>query len=151
MSSQAPNVGIRECELPHTHQLDRRVDEPHRLAGLVGELARRSTASLWPICHGPSISLPMHHTRTPYGLGVPVGRRRSAHSVPPGALQYSTSRRAASSPRVPMLTASIGSAPALRVQARNSSVPNWLVSIERHARSSRRGRASRGPIPSSQS
>ena len=41
--------------------------------------------------------------------------------------------------------------PAARAHVMNSSVPTWLVSIERHASSSRRGREARGPIPSAQS
>ena len=64
MSSQAPNVGIRECELPHTTSSTdgstSRIALPVSFASFP-----YVTASLWPICHGPSISLPMHHTRTP--------------------------------------------------------------------------------------
>ena len=51
--------------------------------------------------------------------------------MPPGWLQYSTRLRAASPPRVPRLTASIGSTPASRHQSMNSLVPK-LVGLGRH-------------------
>ena len=150
MSSQAPNVGIFEPELP---QATSSIDGSTRRIALPASAASRpyAVASIWPICHGPSISLPRHHTRTPCGSGWPLATRRSAWWLPAGALQYSTSARAESIPPVPRLTASIGSAPAFRVQAMNSSVPTRLGSSERQARSSRVGRGSRGPTPSSQS
>ena len=49
--------------------------------------------------------------------------------------------RASSGPRVPRLTANIGSTPAALHQVMNSLVPNWLVSVLPQARSSRLGRA----------
>ena len=109
-----------------------------------------SPAVLWPICQSPSISLPRHHTRTSCGSAAPFFTRRSDQYVPPGWLQYSTSRAAASGPLVPRFTASIGSEPTRRVQAQNSSVPTAFGSMERQARSSRVGRSSTGPMPSSQ-
>ena len=60
--------------------------------------------------------------------------------VPVGRLQYSRSSAASLAPAVPRLTAIIGSVPTSWHQAMNSSVPNWFVSIDRHAKSGRRGR-----------
>src|SRR5215207_9474976 len=86
----------------------------------------------------------------PYGSVAPLRRRRSDHAVPDATLQYSTRLRAASTPLVPRLTAIIGSLPTSLHHGTNSSTPTWLVSRERHARSSRVGRSSAGPMPSSQ-
>lgn len=73
--------------------------------------ARRpySAAVLWPVCQGPSISLPRHHSRMPKGSASPWAARRSARAVPQGWLAYSWSSRASATPRVPRLTAIIGS------------------------------------------
>ncbi len=64
---------------------------------------------------------------------------------------YSIRSTASLTPFVPRLTASIASAPTLRVQRKNSFSPNVFGSIERQARSSRAVRASNGPMPSCQS
>ena len=53
-------------------------------------------------------------------------------------------------PRVPRFTAIIGSTFARDAQAANSSTPNVFGSVECQARSSRAGRSSTGPMPSSQ-
>ena len=113
MSSQAPNVGILEFELPHTQSS---IEGSTRRMALPASAAIRpySSAVFWPICQGPSISLPRHHSFTPYGSDRPFSARQSALRLPAGELQYSTRLRAASTPRVPRLTASIGSVPALR-------------------------------------
>ena len=73
--------------------------------------------------------------------------RRSEYVVPTGALTYSTRFRAASAPRVPRFTTSIGSAPARRAHAMKSSVPTRFGSIERQARSCRTGRSRARPDP----
>ena len=57
---------------------------------------------------------------------------------------------ASGTPRVPRLTAIIGSTPTPRAQSTKSSVPTWFVSTERQARSSWVGRSALGPTPSSQ-
>ena len=67
--------------------------------------------------------------------------------MPRSTLQYSTRLRAASTPRVPRLTAIIGSLPTARHHGTNSSTPTWLVSSDRQARSSRVGRRSDRPDP----
>ena len=87
--------------------------------------------------------------RTARGGRSPRAGPRTASR--PGHCTYSTRSRAASAPRVPRFTASIGSAPARRAHAMKSSVPTRFGSIDRHARSRRTGRAGRGPTPSSQS
>ena len=111
------------------------------LAASSRDACRIRFAVLASICQGPSISLPRHQNLTPCGFSQPCARRRSDSVVPPGWLQYSTRLRAASPARVPRLTASIGSMPAARHQSMNSLVPNWLVSVDIQARSSRRGRS----------
>ena len=77
MSSQAPNVGIFEPELPQaTSSIDGstwRIALPASAAS-----APYSLADFRPICQGPSISLPRHHRRTPCGSGWPLAARRSA-------------------------------------------------------------------------
>src|SRR3954451_25216223 len=102
---------MAELELPPTHVS---IDGSTSRIALPASAARRpySTAVFWPICHGPSISLPRHQSRTPDGAGWPFPARRSAERLPVGELQYSTRLRAASTPRVPRLTANIGSTPA---------------------------------------
>src|SRR5690348_597718 len=139
---------MRLCELPHATSSI--VGSTRRIALAVSAASRAySVAVLCPICHGPSTSLPRHHSLMPYGSAAPLLRRRSDHWVPEGWLQYSTRLRAASTPRVPRFTAIIGSLPTMRDQLVNSSTPTWFVSSERQARSSRVGRWSRGPTPSS--
>ena len=54
---------------------------------------------------------------------------------------------ASGTPRVPRLTAIIGSTPTPRAQSTKSSVPTWLVSTERQARSSWRGPVGLGADP----
>jgi hypothetical protein len=122
-----------------------------RIALAVSAASRAySPAVLWPICHGPSISLPRHQSLMSYGSTAPLCRRRSDQYVPEGWLQYSSRLHAASNPRVPRLTAIIGVLPTPPAQSTNSDSPTWFVSIDRHARSRRVGRCSRGPMPSSQ-
>ena len=110
-----------------------------------------SVAVFAPICQGPSISLPRHQNLTACGASQPWSRRMSEYFVPPGKLQYSSSRRAPSGPLVPRLTASIGSRFASRHQSMNSLVPKLFGSMVSQARSSCLGRSSTGPTPSSQS
>ena len=119
---------------------------------LAASLAMRpySVAVLYSICQGPSISLPRHQNLMPCGSFQPCSLRRSDQAVPPGKLQYSTRLRAASPPRVPRLTASIGSTSAARHQSTNSLVPKVFGSVVNQARSSLAGRLSTGPTPSSQ-
>src|SRR5271165_4339318 len=109
-----------------------------------------SCAVLWPTCHGPSISLPRHQCLTPNGSARPCFLRRSPQWLPVGPLTYSTKLRASSSPREPRLIASIISVPAASHHCANSCTPTALDSDVCHARSSRVGRCSRGPTPSSQ-
>ena len=149
VASHAPNVGMAWLELPQA--TSSMPGSTSRMALPASRAARPySAAVLWPICQGPSISLPRHQTLTPYGSDAPLDRRRSDQYVPPGWLAYSTRLRAASTPRVPRLTASIVSMPSPPAQAANSSSPTWLVSSDRQARSSLVGRSAAGPIPSSQ-
>ena len=136
---------------PAGHELDRRVDQAHGLAGLGRQPAvfdRGLLADLPRPVHLVAQAPQPDAVRVGVAVGgAPVRRSgcRSARcSTRPGCGPH---RR----PRVPRLTASIGSAPASLVQAMNSSVPTRFGSIERHARSSRRGTAARGPTPSSQS
>ena len=148
MDSQAPKVGIEEFEDPQaTSSMSPSIS---RIA-LPVSLASRpySSAVLWPTCHGPSISLPRHHSFTPNGSVAPLAMRRSDQYVPPEWLVYSSRSQASCRPRVPRLTAIIGSVRTLSAQDMKSCSPNWLVSIECQARSRRVGRWSRGPTPSS--
>ncbi len=135
-------------------------DDPQTTSSMLGSTSRMalpasaaslpySSASLCPICQGPSISLPRHHSRTPYGSGCPFAIRRSAQRDPAWPLQYSTSAAAAATPRVPRLTAIIGSTPSRWAHCRNSSVPMVFGSMVRHARSMNGLRSSTGPTPSS--
>src|SRR6185312_8117136 len=107
---QVPYVGMPRCVLPHaTSSID---GSTWRIAAAQLRASRPySVAVLWPSCHGPSISLPRHQIRTPYGSVAPWERRRSDQYEPDGWLQYSTKLAAASTPRVPRLTAIIGSLP----------------------------------------
>ena len=129
--------GSRSCRRRPARSRDRRGASPARPRPRDGRSPRRScsrSATDRPSrCRGTtSGSRTARHGRSPH-----AGPRRR---VPTGALQYSTRSRAASAPRVPRLTASIGSTPASRLHATNSSVPTRLGSIERHARSCRSGR-----------
>src|SRR5208282_4566975 len=119
---------------------------------LATSLARRpySSAVLWPTCHGPSISLPRHQCLTANGSARPCFLRRSPQALPVGPLTYSTKLRASSSPREPRLIASIISAPTALHHSANSCTPTAFDSDVCQARSSRVGRFSRGPMPSSQ-
>ena len=129
-----------------------RPDEPQAASSIEGSIhfiilaasvAMRpySVAVFISICHQPSISLPRHQNLMSCGLSQPCLRRRSESAVPLGWLQYSTRLRAASPPRVPRLTASIGSMSAARHQSMNSLVPKVFGSVDIQARSSRRGRS----------
>ena len=116
-------------------ELDRRVDQLHRLARL-GSQAAVLDAVFCPICQGPSISLPRHHSGMACGAGG-----RSAPEDPTASCRPDgcSTRRARAPPRLR------GSRGSLRASARrgrpstsatNSSVPNRFVSIDRQARSS---------------
>ena len=65
-----------------------------------------------------------------YGAALPLARRSSDRVVPPGTFAYSRSATASSTPRVPRLTASIGSTPARAAQRMNSSQTE-LVGLRR--------------------
>src|SRR5215469_740154 len=121
-------------------------------SALATSLARRpySCAVLWPICQGPSISLPRHQCLTPNGAARPFFLRRSPQWLPVGPLTYSTKLRASSRPREPRLIASIISVPTVSHHWANSCTPTAFDSEVCQARSSRVGRLSRGPTPSSQ-
>ena len=126
----------RSCRRRRARSTDRRGASRGRPRPRDGRSRRRScgrSATGRPSrCRGTrSGSRTARHGRWP-----PAGRRPR---YPTGALQYSTRSRAASAPRVPRFTASIGSTPASRAHATNSSVPTRLGSIERHARSCRSG------------
>ena len=69
---------------------------------------------------------------------------------PPGARRLAAALAASCGPRVPRFTAIITSAPARFAHSWNSSMPTSLGSMENQASSSRRGRFSFGPVPSSQ-
>ena len=133
------------------HELERRVEHPHRrcrrrgpLGVVVAPSGARAATARRPRCRGTTGA--RRAARPPR-----CARARRTGVVPPGWFAYSSSCRAERvSPR-PRLRASIGSTPACRHHATNSSVPKALDSTDRHARSSRRGRASRGPMPSRQS
>src|SRR6476659_7526755 len=138
-----------------------RPDDPQAASSIVGSIHRiifaaslatspYCVAVLYSICQGPSISLPRHQNLMSCGFSQPCSRRRSDQLVPPGWLQYSTRLRAASPPRVPRLTASIGSTSAARHHSTNSLVPKVLGSVDIHARSSLAGRSFTGPTLSSQ-
>ena len=147
--SHAPNVGICMDEDP---QATSSTVGSTSFMALPAWAASRpySSAVFWPICHGPSISLPSDQSRTPYGSVRPLAIRRSAQREPATPLQYSTRAAAAATPRVPRLTAIIGSTPLRSAHCRNSSVPTSFGSTVRQARSMNGLRSSRGPTPSSQ-
>ena len=109
-----------------------------------------SSAVFCAICHQPSGSLPTHQNLMSCGSSKPLARRRSLIVVPPRMLQYSTWPQAPFRSREATLVAIIGSMPVLRHHWTNSSVPIWLVSVTKRDSSSRRGRWSFGPTPSSQ-
>src|SRR5512135_2711271 len=95
VSSQAPKVGIALPEEPQA--TSSMVGSIHFMVLAVSTASRPySSAVLAPICQGPSISLPRHHSLTPYGAGEPFLARRLANLVPTGLLQYSTQLRASS-------------------------------------------------------
>ena len=87
--------------------------------------------------------------RTLNGSGEPLAARCSASVDSARMFVYSSRSSASSVPRVPRLSASMSSAPTCSLQRANSCSPTWFVSSECHARSSRVGRRSRGPTPSS--
>ena len=110
-----------------------------------------SGAGQCPACQGPSISLPRHQSFTACGSALPLDRLASDQWVPPSRLQYSTRSAASRGPRVPRLTAIIGSVPISRHQRTNSSTPKVFGSMLFHAKSGLEGRFSGGPTPSRQS
>lgn len=137
-------------------------DDPHATSSTSGSIWRMaravsaatrpySSAVLWPVCQGPSISLPRHQSLMPKGSLSPCSARRSDRAVPEGWLASSWSSSASATPRVPRLTAIMGSAcgPIFFRKAMYSERPKRLVSVERQARSRRRGRSSTGPTESS--
>ena len=74
--SHEPNVDISVLEEPHaTTSMESSV---HFII-FAASLATRpySYAVLRPICHGPSISLPRHHSLMPKGSFAPFFTRRS--------------------------------------------------------------------------
>ena len=83
------------------------------------------------------------------GSGDPCAARRSDNAVPDRMFEYSRTSSASCTPRVPRLTAYMSSQSTFFSQVANSFRPTSFVSVECHARSSRRGRWSRGPTPSS--
>jgi len=107
------------------NELDRRVDKLHRLPRLCCQPSVLDSCLL-PICRGrPSRCQGTRrapHTAPDVRCGSAVG---SAQSRAGGCSTHQ--RRAASTPRVPRFTASIGSTPARRVQWMNSSVPISLL------------------------
>ena len=113
--SHEPNVGISWLELPATTSSTSGSMKRMRRA-VSAAIRPYSSAVLWPICHGPSISLPRHQTRMPNGASLPFERRSSLRAVPPGWFVYSSSCAASAGPRVPRLTASMTSRPTLSAQ-----------------------------------
>ena len=72
----APNVGIPSPELPQATSST--FGSIRRIALAVSAASRPySVAVFWPICHGPSISLPRHHSRMSCGSRTPWAIRRS--------------------------------------------------------------------------
>ena len=150
-ASHEPKVDIHD---PLEPQTTNSIVGSIRFISLAASQATRpySDALFAHACHEPSTSLPKHQSLTPCGAPSPAElRRRCSDRVePPGWLQYSTSAIASAGPRVPRLTARYGDEPACLHHSTNSSVPIVLGSSAFHAGSSRDGRSSRGPTPSSQ-
>src|SRR5688572_31075831 len=71
-------------------------------------------------CYGDHRDL--HSFPTRRSSDLPLAMRRSAQRVPASPLQYSSRATASSTPRVPRLTAIIGSTPSRSAHWRNSSV-----------------------------
>src|SRR3569833_4238771 len=138
-----------ECDEPQTTSSS---DLLMSRSGLAVSLARRpySSAVLCPTCQGPAISLPRHQSLTSKGSSWPFFLRRSPQYDPTGPLTYSTNLRASSRPREPRLIASIILVPTVSHHLANSCTPTAFESEVCQARSSRVGRCSTGPIPSSQ-
>src|SRR3569623_325489 len=138
-----------ECDDPQTISSS---DLSKARSVLAVSLARRpdSSAVLRPSRQGPSISLPRHQSLTLNGSARPFFLRRSPQYEPTGPLTYSTNLRASSRPREPRLIASIILVPTVSHHLANSCTPTAFESEVCQARSSRVGRCSTGPIPSSQ-
>ena len=142
----------RELERAAGDQLEVGVDHAASPGRSRRRAGRTPSAVLWPICQGPSISLPRHHSLMPYGSLAPCATRRSDSAVPPGWLEYSSRSSAscdaagAEVDRHHRLDAGLA-----RTSAMNSSRPN-CVGLDACARPGRAGagRSSRGPTPSSQ-
>ncbi len=122
-----------------------------RIALAVSEATRPySAAFLWPTCHGPSISLPRHQSRTSWGCWAPFAPRRSESRVPPGWLAVLEEVEGLGD------TARAEVDREHRLDVRLAGTTRELVDAElvgldgRQARSRRRGRSSSGPTPSSQ-
>src|SRR5215471_15388370 len=109
-----------------------------------------SAALRWPICHGPSISLPSPQYVTFHGASRPFCLRRRVIAVSSDELQYSTHCCASFQVPVPRLQQMYGSVFSASAYCRNSWVPKRLLSTVPQAISNRGGRLSRGPIPSIQ-
>ena len=132
-----------------------------------GELdaSDRPTSSSWRPrwrrgrTRGPSW-LPSAKARPSRCRGTRTSRRAAAPSRARGAGPTASCRPGGCStrrdgarrrrPRVPRLTASMGSTPALRHQSRTRWCRSVFVSVDSQARSRRRGRSATGPTPSSQ-
>ena len=148
--SQSPNVGICALELPQT--TSSRSGSICRIAlAVFAASCAYSSAVPWPSCHGPSISLPRHHIRMSWGSACAV------RDAPVGPMGARAQVRVLED--VECLLDPRGSRGSRRTSARcRPSSASWRTRrarsrwspVECHARSSRRGRASRGPTPSSQ-
>ena len=147
--SQRPNVGIDRDDEPHAMSDSLSSKRWKALATSVTVRAY-SSGVLWPICQGPSISFPRHQVSTFHGSSHPWLLRNWGRRVSVSPFTYWRNSMASLSPRVPRLTASIGSIPMRRHHARNSLAPTVLGSTDRHAKSRFLGRSSSGPTPSSQ-
>ena len=117
------------------HQLDVGSTSAHRPGGLARPAARTRRPVLWPICHGPSISLPRHHRL--HRRTARSGRWRPAG--PPARCRPRRCSTAGARPPRPGRGSEVDRQhrldPVRSHHCRKSSVPTWLVS-----RRARRGR-----------
>src|SRR5436190_16745410 len=91
-----------------------------------------SSALRWPICHGPSISLPSPQCVTFQGSARPFFFRSAVISVSAAEFVYSTHCCASVQLPVPRFTATYGSVFSISAYCRNSWVPNRFVSTVHH-------------------
>src|SRR6185436_18668924 len=111
------------------------------------------SASEWPRTQSPQISFPTSQSFTAKGAGWPLAARIAPYFDVAGPLQYSTQAAASSTvaPRPSTLTVIDGSAPAVRANATNSSVPKSLGSVSFfHDKLVQLRRSSRAPTPHDQ-